>query len=238
MSNKTKTLANSVIAAIVISITLRVFLTVNAANARTAIDWYALVFVLISEAALFGGIIYTTTAKRQSNNMLIKLGIISTLFFYWIATIVISTFTRGIFANSVGGFVAIQMVLCAITAIIIIILYMSAVSIAAKDEKLMNSRLLMQNCENLTFSLKSNTAFSDYHELLNKLYDEIKYSDKTESVDGENIIYSQITELSNTLKNNNSDAATVQDVFKAVDAIILSIKERNISIRNLKQGGF
>jgi hypothetical protein len=74
--------------------------------------------------------------------------------------------------------------------------------------------------------------------LLNKLYDEIKYSDKTESVDGENIIYSQITELSNTLKNNNSDAATVQDVFKAVDAIILSIKERNISIRNLKQGGF
>jgi hypothetical protein len=232
MSNKTKTLANSVIAAIVISITLRVFLTVNAANARTAIDWYALVFVLISEAALFGGIIYTTTAKRQSNNMLIKLGIISTLFFYWIATIVISTFTRGIFANSVGGFVAIQMVLCAITAIIIIILYMSAVSIAAKDEK------LMQNCEDLTFSLKSNTAFSDYHELLNKLYDEIKYSDKTESVDGENIIYSQITELSNTLKNNNSNAATVQDVFKAVDAIILSIKERNVSIRNLKQGGF
>jgi hypothetical protein len=235
MSNKAKTHANSLIALIVIITTLIVFLSVNAVHGRTAIDWYALVFVLISEAALFGSIFMISTGKSTMHNNLIKLGIVTTLFFYWVASVAISTLARGIFVNSIGGFVTIQIILCAIAAIITIILFMFDASIAAKDEKLMNSGLLMQNCENLALSLKSNTAFSDYQELLNKLYEEIKYSDKTASVDEEIIIYSQLTELSNTLNNSN---ATEQEIFKAVDAIILSIKERNLSIRELKQGGF
>jgi hypothetical protein len=238
MSNKAKTLANSVIAAIVIIATIRVFLSIDAVAAKTVIDWYALIFVLISEAALFGGIIITTTNKITVNSMLFRVGIITTLLIYWIVSIVISTFTRSIFINNVGGFVTAQIILCAAVAIITIILWMFAVSIAAKDEKTVNSRLLMQNCEDLVFSLKSNKAYSDYHELLNKLYEEIKYSDKTVSIDKENVIYSQLTELTNTLNGNNTSTTTVQDVFEAVDTIILSIKERNIGIKNLKQGGF
>lgn len=238
MSNKAKTLANSAIAIIVISITLRVFLSVNAVHARTAIDWYALVFVLISEAALFGSIIMISTGKSTMHNNLIKLGIVTTLFFYWVASIGISTFAKGIFINSTGGFVTIQIILCMAAAIITIILFMFDASVAAKNEKLKRSGVLMQNCENLAFSLKSNTAFSDYRELLDKLYEEIRYSDKTASVDEESVIYSQLTELSNTLNSNNVNTATVQDVFKAVDAIILSIKKRNMNIRELKQGGF
>jgi hypothetical protein len=238
MSNKAKTLANSVIAFIVIIITLKTFLSINAVSGKTAIDWYALIFVLISEAALFGGIIITTTGRITVNSMLLKVGVITTLAIYWIASIVISTFTRGVFMDNIGGFVTTHMILCAIVAIIIIIFWMFASSISAKDEKSANSRLLMQNCEELAFSLKSNKAYSDYHDLLNKLYEEIKYSDKTASIDKESMIYNQITELSNTLNSNNNSTATVQDVFQAVDAIILNIKERNMGIRNLKQGGF
>lgn len=235
MSNKAKTLANSVIAAIVIIITLKVFLSINAVSARTAIDWYALIFVLISEAVLFGGIILTTTGKIVINSMLLRVGVITTLSIYWIASIVVSTFGRDIFMGNTGGFVTAHMILCAIAAVIIIVLWMFASSISAKDEKLANSGVIMRNCEELAFSLKSNKAHSEHHELLNKLYEEIKYSDKTASTDKDSVIYGQLTELAGTL--NSSNDSIVQDVFKAVDAIILSIKERNMSVRNLKQGG-
>lgn len=237
MSSKMKTLANAGIGVIIIAVTLAVFFAGHTNQQKEAVDWLVLTFTLIAEAALFSGIIITSMCKHATNKVLIRSGIISTLFIYWVITTIISIITRNIFVDNVGGFVTIQVIICAVTAIIVISLSVAAANIKAKDDKLINARLLMQDCENLVFSLKSNVESSAYSDLLNKMYEEIKYSDKTVSDPKEKMIYTQINDLSNYLKKDTGEV-TIQDISKMVDEIILLIKERNLSVKQSKQGGF
>lgn len=237
MSNRTKVSVIFGIAAIVIFTTLTIFFSGNADSPKTTFDWCALAFILISEAALFESIYVISTSVHNISKTLISLGIISTLFIYWVATVGIATFGRSIFKESLGGFITAQIIMCAIAAIITILLSMVAVRVAAKDAKLDNSKLLMESCESEAFTLKSNTAFREHYQSLNKLYEEIRFSDKTVSIDKEEIIYSQIRNLSDMLHNKMTTVNT-QDISNTIEAIILNIKERNSNVLKLKQGGF
>lgn len=237
MSNKVRTLANIGIGLIVFIITLVVFFLGYTSYVKEAVDWLALTFVLISEIALFGGITVILIRKNTSSQMLIMSGIISTLFIYWIAATVLSIFSRNIFNGSVRGFATTQIIILAIALIISISLYAAAINVKENDAKLKASRLIMRECENLAFSLKSNVNFNAYSSMLSKIYEEVKYSDKTRSVDKDQNIYSKIEELRALLLNNESESK-VQDISKMVDEIVLLIKERNASILQLNQGGF
>lgn len=237
MSSKIRTLANIGIGLIVFIVTLAVFFLGYTNQAKETIDWLALTFVLISELALFGGTAVILIRKYTNSQMLIASGIITTLFIYWIAATLLSIFSRNIFKDSVSGFAATQIVVLAIALIISISLYVAVINVKESDAKLMSSRLIMRECESLVFSLKSNPKFNAYSTLLNKIYEEIKYSDKTKSVDKEQTIYNKIEELAALLSNNENET-TVQDISKMVEEIVLLIKERNLSVLQLNQGGY
>lgn len=237
MNGKVKNIASIGIGLTIFIVTLVVFFLGYANHPKEVIDWLSLTFVLISEIALFCGTTVVLTKKYTSSQMLLASGIISTLSICFIVTTILSIFSRNIFKDNVHGFATTEIIILAIAIIISISLYVAVINIREHDAKLMNSRLTMRECENLAFSLKSNVNFSAYSSLLNKIYEEIKYSDKTKSVEKEQTIYIKIEEL-NALLSNNENEPNVQDISKMVDEIVLLIKERNLSVIQLNQGGF
>lgn len=237
MRGKARTLANIGIGLIVFIVTLVVFFVGYGNHPKEIIDWLALTFVLISEIALFSSITVILTRKYTSSQMLLVSGIISALSICWIAATMLSVFSRNIFKDNVRGFATTQIIILAIALIISISLHVAVINVREHDAKLMDSRLMMRQCENLAFSLKSNADFSAYSSLLSKIHEEIKYSDKTKSVEKEQTIYSKMEELEALLSNKESEPK-VQDISKMVDEIVLLVKERNLSVLQMNQGGF
>lgn len=192
MSDKVKTFANIGIGLTIFIVTLVLFFLGYTSHPKESIDWLALIFVLVSEIALFGGTTVILIRKYTNSQMLLISGIISILFIYWISASILSIFSNNIFQNNVRGFATTQIILLAIALIISISLYAAVINVKEHDAKLKDFRLIMSDCESLAFSLKSNTSFSAYSSLMNKIYEEIKYSDKTKSIENEQDIYTKI----------------------------------------------
>jgi len=237
MSRKVRTLVTIGIGLIVFIVTLIIFFLGYTNHSKEGIDWLSLIFVLISEIALFGGTSVILSKNYSSSRMLLVSGIISTLSVYWIVASVLSVFSKNIFKDNIRGFATTQIVILAIALIISIALYAFGINVNEHDSKLEYSRLIMKDCESLAFSLKSNVNFSAYSSLLDKIYEEIKYSDKTKSVDNEETIYNKIDYLKELLLNNENEPK-LEDISIIVDEIVLLTKERNLSLLQLNQGGF
>jgi hypothetical protein len=236
MSGKIRALANISIGLIVFIVTLVVFFLGYSNHPKEIIDWLGLTFVLISEIIFFGSMTVILIRKYTSSQMLLLSGVISALFIYWIGTTLLSIFSNNIFHDNVRGFVTTQFIILAIALIISIALYSAVVNIKAHDSKVITSKLTMNECENLVFSLKSNTNFDRFSSLLNDIYEEIKYSDKSKSIEKEKKIYIKIKEL-NSLLSNSENHSKAEDIAKIGAEIILLIKERNLSLMQLNQGG-
>lgn len=237
MNGKVGTLANIGIGLIVFIVTLVTYFLGYTNHPKETIDWLGLTFVLISEITLFGGTTIILAIKYTSSQMILMSAIFSTLSIYLITTIILSVFSKNIFNGNIRGFATTQIVILAIALIISILLYTAVINVKENDAKLIGSKLIMNECEKLTFSLKSNPNFSIYSSLLNKIYEEIKYSDKTKSVENEQIIYNKI-EILKELLSSNENKPRVEDISTIVDEIILLLKERNLSVIQLNQGGF
>lgn len=237
MSRKLITLATLGIGLIIFIVTLVVFFLGYTNHPNEGIDWLRLIFVLISEIALFGGTTFILSKEYTGSQKLFILGIVSTLCIYFTTTCILSIFSKKIFKNNIRGFTTTQIIIVAAVLIISIALYTIGISVAENDAKVMYSGLIMKDCESLAFSLKSNAKFNAYFSLLNKIYEEIKYSDKTKSIEEEQTIYDKINELEEVL-SNNENKPKVEDVSTIVNEIVLLIKKRNLSVLQLNQGGF
>lgn len=107
-----------------------------------------------------------------------------------------------------------------------------------KDNRIINSGVILQESENRLFLLKTDTQYDDFAECLNKLYEELKFSDKTMSLASkEQEINTNIIELCHELKTNKNNISK-QEIDAKVNDIILLIKGRNMSVKQAKQGGF
>ena len=237
MSSKTRTNANFGIGLIVILVTFIIFFVGYTDNPKSTIDWLRLIFILISEIAFFGGTTAFLSKKYTSSQMLFMTGVISVLSLYFIATIVLSLLSNSIFHDNIRGFITTQTIILAIALITSITLYSSAINHNEYDNALINARVKMNQCEEFIFSLKTNAKFGEYSSLLNKVYEEIKYSDKTKSTEKDQIIYEKIEDLNNLLLNNEVESKS-EDISNEVDNIVLLIKERNMSVLKMHQGGF
>lgn len=236
MSNSTKTIANAAIGAIIMTVTLIVFFIGFGNDSKSAIDWFALAFILFSEIALFTCIIITSRVKSSTNQVIVGVGVISTLFIYWLAATIVSILGKGIFKTNLGGFVTTQILLMSAAAIASILLYMLSTRVKANDEKTAAAKQLMTSCEKAVFLLREAADLREYFVPLNRLYEEIKYSDKATENPKEHVIYAKINELSELLTNKNEDK-NPESVSDRINDIILLVKERNLLVRQIKQGG-
>lgn len=113
------------IGAIIIAVTLVIFLVGISGGEKTTLHWLSLLFVLISEAALIGGLIFMTVRIDTLNTTLLKAGVSSTLFIYFIITVLLAIF-KPLYAAHLNAFITTQVTVAGIAAVIIIALFISA----------------------------------------------------------------------------------------------------------------
>lgn len=226
MDNKMKMFLTLGAGLIIIILTVVLF---SPGQEKTDLDWIALTSVLISEIALISSFVFMSVHVEKMNSILLKAGFISTSFIYFCITVILAVI-REAFTQNVNGFLNIQLILVGITAIIAIALIISGSNKEVNHE---NDSLLLKNSEMLAFSLRSNHQYRTHEDLLNKLYEEIKYSDKTETVQElDQTINQELISLSAVLKNN---PASKDEIEEAIQTILLHLKERNMAALKLKQ---
>ncbi len=235
MKKNKRLVANIIICLIIATVTLVTFFVGFSKGERTSFDYTSLLFVMISEFALFAGLILLSINRTYMKTALIRSGIITTLSGYWILTTLISLFLKRIFNDNLGSFITVQIIIMSITAIISITLFIVSSNVQSSNNNISKQNYL-QDGENIAFSLKSNVEFQSYIKHLEKLYETLKYSDKISinaALDKE--INNKITVLSGYL--NDKEMKEVE-VKQYIDHIISMIKERNMITLQAKRGGY
>ncbi len=231
MSSKVKMWLTLVIGLIIIAITLVLFLLGFSDTEKTALNWLAMSFMLISEVLLIAGLMLLPVYIKNTSGTFASSGVYSTLFGYWLITAILAIFAKAFFNDNVRSFISTQLIVLGSAAIIIIVLFMTASNVKRDDDRITKGAVLLKNSENIAFSLMSNTEYQQFTGILGKLYEEFKYSNKnTEIADTDQQVYSAMSELAEEL---NKDEVDNRDIEKKVNSIILHLKERNRAVTQI-----
>lgn len=237
MNNKTKLLLNIFMGLIVIVMTLLIFFLGFSKQTKIFIDYISLIFVIFSEVILFGGMSLVLYSRVRVNKLIMRAGVISTLFLYLIFTILTSVFFKLIFSDNVSTFVIIQLMAIAIVAIIIISLVIFASQVERSNGRAMDSRVWMQESESIILSLKLDNKLTPYMNMIDQLYEELKYSDKVAvNLDRDMEINRKINDFSEDIKEMDISSPTEQYVEEKIRRIIFLVKERNMLMKQAKRG--
>jgi len=115
MKSKNIVMPTGIIGIIVIILSLAVFFLLNIE--KNAVNNWALTFLLLSEVALFGGLIWLRFSSARYGKVFLNAGIGTTLILYFITTLISVLFT-GMFREKPNTFVLIELVIIAVFAII------------------------------------------------------------------------------------------------------------------------
>jgi hypothetical protein len=234
LKTERKAVAGAAIGGLVLLITLVIFFYGNLNVEKQSIDIVALLLILFSEVVLFGSIAALNLLEGYRDRAFIKSGIISTLFLYWITVTVFSVLARENYVNNISGFVTVHFVVFGIALIISILIAVSYKTISENNEKVINAGVSIKKCEDTAKLLFTNTKYIKYKDMLNEIYEDIKYSDKTVEVAEDELIFNQLSVLSEKLNSNSIDDS--EDIKDSIDITKQIVKQRDLSIRKLKRG--
>ena len=117
MNNKSGVLPILIVGLIVVGLTLAGFFLLN--FDRTVVGVWALAFLLLSEVALFGGLIAVRLKSEGHAPVFMRAGVSVALVLYFLATLVIF-FTSRLFSANVNAYIFLQLATVAFFAIIIV----------------------------------------------------------------------------------------------------------------------
>ena len=235
MKSNTKLSLSISIGAIVIATTLAIFFLSDPLSAKTSLEWLSLAFVILSEIALFTGTTILSVQVSPTSRIIMHSGILSTLFIYWLATLA-GAFFKNIFKDNSSGYIILQIIIIALTAIIIILLHSLAARVGNMDASIEQSRGLMDDCQKRLFGLKSNDNYLQLQKPLNDLYEMLKYGDKIGSSTVDSEIAGEIANLEKALANKDTTLTANTDTI--VGNLKLLIKQRDMELAQAKRGSF
>lgn len=214
--------------------TLMIFFFGNAKAEKESIDVAALLLILFSEIVLFGGIIALNLLEGYRDRLFVNSGITTILSLYWITATLFSLLARKNYVDNISGFVTVHFVIFGITLIISILIAVSYKTISENNQKLVDAGISIKKCEDTARLLSTNMKYLKYKDELNKMYEDIKYSDKTIEVEEDKHILNQLSVLSEKLNSDSEDDS--EEIKNSIDVIRETVKTRDLSIRELKRG--
>lgn len=220
MKNKYTSL---IIGGIIVFITLLIFCC-GLPNGKEAIDYVALLFILIAEAGYFG-ILYI----RKDSTTFSQLAIMPIVTIYSVITILFSLILKNAFTEHITSFVVINIVFMAIAAIVILITGNIVPKGEKSEQKTFEQMGVIRECESKALVLAQNDELLEYRNILEKIYNEIKYNDSVSDYKSGEIL-SALNEISDSKENADLDALCK----KALQLV----NERNVFVKQSKRGGF
>ena len=133
------------------------------------------------------------------------------------------------FADNVSAFAVIHLVLISILAILIIVLSGLLSGINKEEENTIKQKAVIDECERLAQILMLNSKYENHRAKLNKIYDDIKYSDHVSDYKSSEIL---------SALNSISVCTDENEIAVLCEQTIQLIQDRNITVNQLKRGGF
>jgi hypothetical protein len=218
---------------IVVGITVAIFF-LGTDSSREALDWLSLSFVLLSEIVLFAILTYFAMQTSESNERIIRTGILTTISIYWAVSLVLAL-VRHLFDAHQKAFVVINIILIGTVSIISVILNIVAANVQSTDRKIRNQMLFWLEIEKRLFSIVSNEDNNEFRQGLSSLYEKVKFSDKVGSSSYDKAILEELDNLELALCNKGKDRHT--KIEKVVSQLLFFVKQRNMELSQSKRGG-
>lgn len=225
-------LLTAIIGLIVIGVTLFGFFLLS--FNKTTVNWWGLGFCLFSQVLLIAAFILFKIKSMQINKVFIRLGTSAVLIVYFVATSILCIFSSA-FNHSLNLFIFIQIVLLALAAVVVLLIYMFSNRINHSDSKKIQDRKLMHLCELRIYDLMINTNNKSYKPQLNELYEKIKYCDKFGSCCTDEKIVGAILKLEDQFREAERNDELIN---KTIDEITALLASRSMDMAETKRGGF
>lgn len=220
MKNKKSIL---LIGGITLFISFIIFL-IGIEDGKRTIDYISFLFIVLGECITFG-----TMAFYKQPTMISNLAITSVMPVYLVINIIFSLVFKNVFADNISAFAVIHIVLIAILAVLIIVLSGLLNGINKDEENIIRQKSVIDECERMAQILMLNIKYENHRNKLNKIYDDIKYSDHISDYKSSEIL---------SALNSISVCTDELEIDKLCDQAIRLIQDRNITVRQLKRGGF
>lgn len=179
----------------------------------------SLFFVIISEIATF--YIIAKTKKE-----VLRISIITVSIGYLILTLILAFIFINFLMIFFRLYIITNIVLIGISVILIVVLNKFSDRINMENNKVLSAQGIMFECESKIELYLSDTNYSKYREQLNKIYEEIKYSDISSECGIEGKILQKIEGIS--ISNEN--------LSEYLNELSFLIKERDVKMKNIKKG--
>lgn len=220
VKNKTTTL---IVGGISILITTLIFM-LGIKNGKETIDFAALFFIVLGEVLFFGTLLYVNRLTDIS-----KMSVTSIAGVYMFINIVFSVLFKGAFKNNIYTFSILHIIFICLAAAAILLLSGVLKGINNDEKAIIQQKSVIDECERIANILSHSSKFENHSNILNQIYDEIKYNDHISDYKSGEIL-TALNEIYNC-----TDSENVDTLCRKAYALV---QERNITVKQLKRGGF
>lgn len=200
---------------------------------RTAVDDWGLGFTLLAEFMIINGFFWLESYQPKTNKVFMRSGLSGILILYFLFTATFSLFARQ-FNNSIKTFVFIQILIIAATIILIILFITSSRRVNSVERSTLQEMANLKKCEERALALLYNSNARLYEKQINKLYESMRYRDKTFSTSLDDQISEKLANLEDALKSSEKEEI-LNTIFNEIDSLMM---QRKHEISNLERGGF
>lgn len=190
-----------------------------------------MLFLLYSEAVFFGGFVIVEYLADKSSQIMTRTGVGIPVEVYAVIVFLSSLIYINFFDSYIRVFLIFQVILLVITAGIALVAANISKTTTERDKEILQADLKIQGFIDRLVLIKQ---LIDKKADIDKLIDEIKYSDKSAAVDADKELDGAILNLENLVQTKEFD---MQEFNKQVNEIGILITKRKQQVKNLKQGG-
>lgn len=193
-------------------------------GSKETIDCVALFFIVLGEVLFFGTLTYINRLTAIS-----KISVTSIAGVYMFINIVFSALLKGAFKDNILTFSILHIIFICLAAVAILLLSGVLKSINKDKKNIIQQKSVIDECERIANILSHSSKFENHSHILNQIYDEIKYNDHVSDYKSGEIL-TALNEIYNCTDNDNIDT-----LCRKAHALV---QERNITVKQLKRGGF
>ncbi len=219
----------------IITVVLTIFIFFMATSEWVDIKWLGLMFTLLAECTLFGGMLLIEKTTNLSFGLLLRSGVYSLLTIYFVLATACSVVFMNMDRNHTKLFITIQVIIIGMVAIMLLLIVAWGKKVAEQNDETQTAVSKLQGLADRVLILQQNVRYAAYAPGLTKAYEGIRYCDNSIVVPTDNIIANQVMQLEAVLEQAEQNGD--KQVLTIVDQIILLTKQRAAEAKRFKMGG-
>lgn len=194
-------------------------------------SWLGFLFLVYSEIIFFSGMIAIEHFADKSEKILLRIGCGSVIVIYSLLTFASSLVFTNLPIVNIRLFFMIQILLAVLAVIPLFIFIATSKSVKQVNDGTLSASSRMKHMTDRFMLLKANRQLENE---INKLAEDLKFSDISVSVEADDEIEEALTKLEKACSKTDKDIEFITDL---IEDTALKIKKRTIQVKSKKAGG-